>query len=137
MKIVVEEKDIMRQIFRTGWKGGQHQNKTESGVRLTHLPTGIIAESRCERSQSRNERLATQLLLSKIVRYHEEQAEFAARVKHDAKPETAFSSQVRSYVLHGAKQRVVDHRTGHSDTPYHVLTGGIDGFIDAYMRNNI
>ena len=91
--------DLKRDVFRSGGPGGQHQNKTESGVRYTHLPTGIAAESRSERSQHKNDANALALLKAKLIRLEEEKREAEFAKKYDEKGEVSFGNQIRSYVL--------------------------------------
>jgi peptide chain release factor 2 len=132
--IVLRDDELKRDVFRCGGPGGQHQNKTESGVRYTHVPTGIAAESRSERSQHKNDALALALLKAKMVRVEEEKREAEFAKVYDEKGEISFGSQIRSYVLQ-PYQLVKDLRTGHeSGNPRAVLDGGLDGFIEAYLR---
>ena len=132
--IVLKDDELKRDVFRCGGPGGQHQNKTESGVRYTHLPSGVAAESRSERSQHKNDALAYQLLKAKLVRLEEikREAEFARA--YDEKGEISFGSQIRNYVLQ-PYQLVKDLRTGQeSGNPQAVLDGRIDEFINALLR---
>jgi len=132
--IVLKDDELKRDVFRCGGPGGQHQNKTESGVRYTHLPLGVAAESRSERSQHKNDALAYNLLKAKLVRLEEikREAEFARA--YDEKGEISFGSQIRNYVLQ-PYQLVKDLRTGQeSGNPQAVLDGRIDEFINALLR---
>jgi peptide chain release factor 2 len=132
--IVLKDDELKRDVFRCGGPGGQHQNKTESGVRYTHLPSGVAAESRSERSQHKNDALAYNLLKAKLVRLEEikREAEFARA--YDEKGEISFGSQIRNYVLQ-PYQLVKDLRTGQeSGNPQAVLDGRIDQFINALLR---
>jgi peptide chain release factor 2 len=132
--IVLRDDELKRDVFRSGGPGGQHQNKTESGVRYTHLPTGVSAESRSERSQHKNDANALALLKAKMIRMEEEKREADFAKKYDEKGEISFGSQIRSYVLQ-PYQLVKDLRTGFEvGNPRAVLDGGLDGFIDAYLR---
>jgi peptide chain release factor 2 len=132
--IVLRDEDLKRDVFRSGGPGGQHQNKTESGVRYTHIPTGVAAESRSERSQHKNDTNALALLKAKLIRMEEEKREAEYAKKYDEKGEVSFGNQIRSYVLQ-PYQLVKDLRTSHEATnPRAVLDGGIDGFIEAYLR---
>jgi peptide chain release factor 2 len=132
--IVIRDDELKRDVFRSGGPGGQHQNKTESGVRYTHLPTGVVAESRSERSQHKNDNLALALLKAKLIRMEEEKREAEYAKKYDEKGEISFGNQIRSYVLQ-PYQLVKDLRTDFEvGNPRAVLDGSLDGFIDAYLR---
>jgi peptide chain release factor 2 len=132
--IVLRDDELKRDVFRSGGPGGQHQNKTESGVRYTHLPTGVAAESRSERSQHKNDSNALALLKAKLIRLEEEKREADFAKKYDEKGEISFGSQIRSYVLQ-PYQLVKDLRTDHEvGNPRAVLDGNLDGFIEAYLR---
>ncbi len=132
--IVLKDDDLKRDVFRSGGPGGQHQNKTESGVRYTHLPTGVAAESRSERSQHKNDINALATLKAKLIRLEEEKREAEFAKKYDDKGEVSFGNQIRSYVLQ-PYQIVKDLRTGHEvGNPRAVLDGGLDGFIESYLR---
>jgi peptide chain release factor 2 len=132
--IVLRDDELKRDVFRCGGPGGQHQNKTESGVRFTHIPTGIAAESRSERSQHKNNTLALALLKAKLVRLEEEKREADYAKKYDEKGEISFGNQIRSYVLQ-PYQLVKDLRTSFEvGNPRALLDGGLDGFINAYLR---
>ncbi len=132
--IVLKDDDLKRDVFRSGGPGGQHQNKTESGVRYTHMPTGVAAESRSERSQYKNDANALALLKAKLIRMEEEKREAEYAKKYDEKGDVSFGNQIRSYVLQ-PYQLVKDSRTGHEvGNPRSVLDGGLDGFIESYLR---
>jgi peptide chain release factor 2 len=132
--IVLRDDELKRDVFRSGGPGGQHQNKTESGVRYTHLPTGVSAESRSERSQHKNDANALAMLKAKLIRLEEEKREADFAKKYDEKGEISFGSQIRSYVLQ-PYQLVKDLRTNHEvGNPRAVLDGDLDGFIEAYLR---
>jgi peptide chain release factor 2 len=135
--IVLRDEDLKRDVFRSGGPGGQHQNKTESGVRYTHIPTGVAAESRSERSQHKNDSNALALLKAKLIRMEEEKREAEFAKKYDEKGEVSFGNQIRSYVLQ-PYQLVKDLRTGHEvGNPRAVLDGAIDGFIESYLRTKL
>jgi peptide chain release factor 2 len=132
--IVLKDDELKRDVFRSGGPGGQHQNKTESGVRYTHLPTGVAAESRSERSQHKNDANALALLKAKLIRLEEEKREADYAKKYDEKGEISFGNQIRSYVLQ-PYQLVKDLRTGHEvGNPRSLLDGNLDGFINAFLR---
>jgi peptide chain release factor 2 len=132
--IVLKDEDLKRDVFRSGGPGGQHQNKTESGVRYTHIPTGIAAESRSERSQHKNDANALAHLKAKMIRAEEEKREAEYAKKYDEKGDVSFGNQIRSYVLQ-PYQIVKDLRTDHEvGNPRAVLDGNLDGFIEAYLR---
>jgi peptide chain release factor 2 len=135
--IVLKDDDLKRDVFRSGGPGGQHQNKTESGVRYTHLPTGVAAESRSERSQHKNDANALALLKAKLIRMEEEKREAEYAKKYDEKGDVSFGNQIRSYVLQ-PYQLVKDSRTGFEvGNPRAVLDGDLDGFIESYLRTKL
>ncbi len=135
--IVLRDDELKRDVFRSGGPGGQHQNKTESGVRYTHLPTGVAAESRSERSQHKNDANALAMLKAKLIRLEEQKREAQYAKVYDEKGEISFGSQIRSYVLQ-PYQLVKDVRTGHEvGNPRAVLDGEIDGFIESFLRKKL
>lgn len=135
--IELKDADLVRQVFRAGGPGGQHQNKTESAVRFIHKPTGIAAESRSERSQHQNSELALQLLKAKLIRMEEAKREAEYAKAYDEKGEISFGYQIRDYVLQ-PYQLVKDKRTGYEvGNPRAVLDGGLDPFIDAFLRQKL
>ncbi len=137
IEIEIRDCDLKRDVFRSGGPGGQHQNKTESGVRYTHLPTGVVAESRSERSQHKNDANAMALLRAKMIRLEEMKREAEYAKLYDEKGEISFGSQIRNYVLQ-PYQLVKDLRTDFESTnPGKVLDGDIDGFIDAFLRHKL
>src|SRR5262249_27864566 len=137
IEIVVKDSDLEMQTFTSGGPGGQHQNKTQSGVRLIHKPTGIRAESRTDRSQPKNRENALRLLKARPYAI-EEQKRMGDLVKHyDSKGEIAFGSQIRSYVLQ-PYTLVRDERDGIDvKTPavMDVLDGDFDQFMHAFLRH--
>jgi peptide chain release factor 2 len=135
--IEVKESDIEMETFMSGGPGGQHQNKTASGVRLRHLPTGVVVECRNERSQHKNRRMAMKLLKAKLYRIEQEKRDAELARLYDEKGDIAFGSQIRSYVLHPYRL-VKDHRTDlEVGDAQSVLEGNLDPFIDAYLRAKI
>jgi peptide chain release factor 2 len=134
IEIDLREEDLERQTFRSGGPGGQHQNKTESGVRYIHKPTGIAAESRSERSQHKNDQTALQLLKGKLYRIEEEKRKAEVERLYDEKGEVAWGNQIRNYVMQ-PYTLVKDRRTGVETSQVQpVLDGEIDEFIEAYLR---
>lgn len=136
-EIEIRRDEVERQTFCSGGPGGQHQNKTQSGVRLIHKPTGIVAECRSERSQRRNEEMAWNLLRAKLLRLEEQKRRAEIEKKYDEKGEVAWGYQIRNYVLH-PYTLVKDTRTGvETSQVQRVLDGELDEFIEAYLRQKI
>jgi peptide chain release factor 2 len=137
-RIVVEidEKDLRIDTYRSSGAGGQHVNKTDSAVRITHLPTGIVVQCQNERSQHKNKSMAMKYLRSRIYAMKiKEQNEKLAEV-NKTKKNINFGSQIRSYVLHPYKL-VKDHRTDmETGNVNQVLDGDIDRFIEGYLIQN-
>jgi peptide chain release factor 2 len=134
IEIEIRPEDLKRDTFRSGGPGGQHQNKTESGVRYTHLPTGIAAESRTERSQHKNDAVALSLLKAKLYRIEEQKRRAEVEKLYDEKGEVAWGYQIRNYFM-DPETRVKDVRTGLVTSQVHnVLDGDLDEFIQSYLR---
>src|SRR5947207_5419392 len=134
IEIDIRADDLERQTFRSGGPGGQHQNKTESGVRYIHTPTGIAAESRTERSQHKNDQMALAQLKAKLYRIEEQKRRAEVERLYDEKGEIAMGYQSRNYVLQPYTQ-VKDVRTGvETSQAQTVLDGALDPFIQAYLR---
>jgi peptide chain release factor 2 len=132
--IEIDEEDVRVDTFRSSGAGGQHVNKTDSAIRLTHIPTGIVVQCQNERSQHKNRSAAWKMLRARMARLEEEKREAEQFQKHKDKSRIGFGSQIRNYFLH-PDQRVKDARTGHAEGSFQkVLDGGIQGFLDAYLR---
>ncbi len=132
-EIEIDDDDLQVDTYRASGAGGQHVNKTDSAVRITHRPTGIVVQCQNERSQSSNRATAMAMLRAKLVeRQERERQEEIAREKGEAQ-DVNFGSQIRSYVLHPYTM-VKDHRTNHEVGDVNrVLDGDLDGFVRAYL----
>ncbi len=133
VNVEIDESDLRIDTYRASGAGGQHVNKTDSAVRITHLPTGIVVSCQNERSQSSNKQTAMRILKSRLVEQAEEEREAELARERGAAQEIGFGSQIRSYVLH-PYQLVKDHRTEHeAGNAQGVLDGALDGFIHSYL----
>jgi peptide chain release factor 2 len=132
--VEIDDADLRVDTYRASGAGGQHVNKTDSAVRITHVPTGVVVQCQNERSQAQNKAMAMQFLRSKLIELEErKRAEELARERGEVK-DVAWGSQIRSYFLH-PDQRVKDHRTGHeAGDANRVLDGDLDDFIRDYLN---
>jgi peptide chain release factor 2 len=131
--IEVKEAELKIDTYRAGGKGGQHVNKTESAVRITHVPSGIIVQCQNERSQFKNKAMALKILKAKLFEREERARAAETRTAYDAKKEISWGSQIRSYVLH-PYSLVKDHRTDYeTSNAQAVLDGDLDKFTQAYL----
>jgi peptide chain release factor 2 len=131
--VEIDSDDLQVDTYRASGAGGQHVNKTDSAVRITHRPSGIVVQCQNERSQTQNRETAMKMLRSKLVEREERRRqEELAKEKGDAQ-DVNFGSQIRSYVLHPYTM-VKDHRTDHEmGDAGRVLDGDLDGFVRAYL----
>jgi peptide chain release factor 2 len=131
--IDIDEKDLRIDVYRASGAGGQHVNKTSSAVRITHLPSGIVAQCQQEKSQHRNKDMAMKVLSARLYQQERQKQDDKLQELHDSKEDIAWGSQIRSYVLH-PYQMVKDHRikldVGNVND---VLDGGIDRFIEGVL----
>ncbi|WP_338000652.1 peptide chain release factor 2 [Bremerella sp. P1] len=133
-EVDIDEEDVRVDTYRASGAGGQHVNKTDSAIRLTHVPTGIVVQCQQERSQHKNRAQAWKMLRSRIARVEEERRESQQAEKYKTQAKVGFGSQIRNYFLH-PDQRVKDARTGFYMGSFHsVMNGEIQGFLDAYLR---
>ena len=131
--VEIDEADLRIDTYRSSGAGGQHVNKTDSAVRITHLPTGIVVQCQNERSQTSNKQTALRILRSRLAELEEEKREAELAKERGAAQDIGFGSQIRSYVLH-PYQLVKDHRTDFEvGNTQSVLDGGLDAFVHAYL----
>jgi len=133
IEVEIRDEDLRVDTFRSSGPGGQHVNKTESAIRITHIPTGIVVQCQNERSQHKNRAIAMAILRSRIYEIEKKKQEEKMNSLEKEKKDIAWGSQIRSYILHPYKL-IKDHRT---KTEMHnaeaVLDGDIDAFIKAYL----
>jgi peptide chain release factor 2 len=132
--VEIDDKDLRVDTFRASGAGGQHVNKTESAVRITHLPTNIVVQSQAERSQHRNRELAMKILRARLYAHLQELEKQKLSGLESTKKDINFGSQIRSYVVH-PYTLVKDHRTDAETSDVNrVLDGDVDLVLDAYLR---
>ena len=133
IEVLIDDSELRVDTYRASGAGGQHVNKTDSAVRLTHLPTGIVVQCQNERSQHKNRAMAMKVLRAQIHERMRREKEQEIETLAGEKREIGFGSQIRSYTLH-PQQRVKDHRTGEETGNVDaVLDGDLDGFIRATL----
>jgi peptide chain release factor 2 len=134
IEVEINEKDLRVDTYRSGGAGGQHVNKTDSAVRIVHLPTGIVVACQAERSQHSNRDKAMRMLRARIYEMEQDKQRKEMEQFYGEKGEIAWGRQIRSYVLQPYTM-VKDHRTGvEVGHAAGVLDGALDPFIDAYLR---
>ncbi len=135
--IVIEEKDLRIDTYRASGAGGQHVNRTDSAVRITHMPTNIVVQCQNDRSQHRNRATAMQMLKARLYERELQKREAAANASEAAKTDIGWGHQIRSYVLH-PYQMIKDARTGvETGNTTAVLDGDIDAFLEASLAQKI
>ena len=137
IQVDIKDADLRIDTYRAGGKGGQHVNKTDSAVRITHIPTGIVVQCQNERSQLKNKHTALKILKARLYEKERMKKTRQLEIAYEAKKEIAWGSQIRSYVLHPysmVKDHRTDYETGKAEA---VLNGEIDGFIEAYLKKTV
>jgi peptide chain release factor 2 len=133
--IEIAEKDIRIDVYRSSGCGGQSVNTTDSAVRITHIPTGIVVQCQNERSQIKNRAIAMKVLRARLYEKRQQEVRDQMEQAHAAKQKIEWGSQIRSYVFHPYNM-VKDHRTKEeTSNTQAVMDGGIDRFIQAYLKN--
>lgn len=134
VEIEINEADVETETYRASGAGGQHVNKTDSAVRLRHLPSGAVVQCQNQRSQHKNRAQAWKMLRAKLAKMADEKREAEEASKYQNKQRVGFGSQIRNYFMH-PDQRVKDARTGYAVGDINkVLNGDIQGFLDAYLN---
>jgi peptide chain release factor 2 len=137
IEVEIPDKDVRIDVYRASGAGGQHVNKTESAVRITHLPTNIVVQCQSDRSQHKNRATAWNMLRARIYEAEMRKREEVAQAENDAKSDIGWGHQIRSYVLQ-PYQLVKDLRTGmQSHAPHDVLDGELDPFMAASLAQKV
>ena len=137
IKIEIEDKDLRIDTYRASGAGGQHVNRTDSAVRITHIPSGIVVQCQNDRSQHKNRARAFEMLRARLYEMELKRREDAAQAKADEKSDIGWGHQIRSYVLQ-PYQMVKDLRTGlETGNPDKVLDGDIDSFLQAALAAKV
>ena len=135
-EIKIDEKDLAIETYRASGPGGQHMQKTDTAVRITHIPTGIVVQSQNERSQHQNKQNVLKILTAKLYEHELRKKEEKINSIGSEKKRIEWGSQIRSYVLQPYTM-IKDHRTGHeTGNVQAVLDGDIDAFIEAFLRKS-
>jgi peptide chain release factor 2 len=134
--VAIDEEDLRVDTYRASGAGGQHVNKTDSAVRITHVPTGLAVQCQNERSQAQNKATAMKLLRARLLEAEERKRAEELAAERGEQKAAEWGSQIRSYTLHPST-RVKDHRTGHEvGDAQRVLDGDLDGFVREYLLKN-
>ena len=136
-EVEINESDVRIDTYRASGAGGQHVNKTDSAIRLTHIPTNTVVQCQSQRSQHKNRDTAWKMLRSALARLEDLKREEESAEKYKTQAKVGFGAQIRNYFLH-PDQRVKDARTGHLVGNFHsVMDGEIQEFLEAYLRWNV
>ena len=136
VEVEIDDEDLRVDTYRASGAGGQHVNKTDSAVRITHIPTGIVVQCQNERSQTQNKATAMRFLRAKLLEEEERKRAEEVAAERGEQKAVEWGSQIRSYTLHPS-QRVKDHRTGYEMGDAHrVLDGDLDGFVREYLLSS-
>ena len=134
--VEINPADLRIDVYRASGAGGQHVNKTESAVRITHLPSGIVVQCQNDRSQHKNKATAMGQLRAKLYELEQQKRREQAELLEDSKSDIGWGSQIRSYVLD--QSRIKDLRTGHeSSQPQTVLDGDLDNFLEESLKQGL
>jgi peptide chain release factor 1 len=134
--VTINDADLKIDTLRAGGAGGQHVNKTESAIRITHIPTGIVVQCQNERSQHKNRATAMNQMRAKLYELEEQKRKEAAQIVEDSKADIGWGSQIRSYVLD--QSRVKDLRTNlESGQPQAILDGDLDDFLQESLKQGL
>ena len=134
--IEIDPSELRIDVYRASGAGGQHVNRTESAVRITHLPTNIVVQCQNDRSQHKNKATAMKQLKAKLYEFEMQKRRAAASIVEDSKADVGWGSQIRSYVLD--QSRIKDLRTGvETGNTQAVLDGGLDNFIEASLKQGL
>ena len=136
VEIIIDDKDVRIDTYRASGAGGQHVNKTDSAVRLTHIPSGIVAQCQSDRSQHKNKDHAMKQLRAKLYEFEMQKLNSEKKALEDSKADIGWGSQIRSYVLD--QSRIKDLRTSvETGNTQAVLDGDLDTFIEASLKSGL